>query len=136
MTAKNEAVEHPTRSDAEKANDEFYGLLKDMQDLLGTWTLGGALIGAGLFLIDVDLSVGMKIVAAMACIVAGLTMFISPALLFSRHWLVLKGLPPRVQVAKFARFALLIVVAVAVGTTTFHVMNKALLKEVASCVTS
>ncbi|MCP1582921.1 hypothetical protein [Pseudoxanthomonas mexicana] len=124
MKARNKKAEIARRIAAKKKNDRFYTFLKDMQDLLAAWAQGAALIAAGFFVVKSDLGVAPKLVAVLACVLVGAMGFISPVLLFFRYRLILKGQSTRVQVAKVTQFSVLVVMAVAAYTTTFHLMYR------------
>jgi hypothetical protein len=120
MSSTKNAVE--TR---EQRDERFFKTLKDMKELMGSWTLGAAVMGAGTTVAASELAIFLRIIGALACTTAGLMLLISGVLIFSRDRLAIANQPIRKQKFRLLTFVTLMVCALSVSYATMEILRKA-----------
>lgn len=109
----------------EDRDERFFKTLKDMTELLGSWTLGAAVLGAGYAVVSSDLAIILRLAGALACFTAGLMVLVSGVLLFSRHRLAIVNQPVRERAIRILKFIALMACALSVGYATMEILRKA-----------
>ncbi|WP_267102462.1 hypothetical protein [Xanthomonas sacchari] len=109
----------------EERDERFFKALKDMNELLGSWTLGAAVLGAGYAVVSSDLAIILRLAGALACFTTGLMAIVSGVLLFSRHRLALADQTPLEKAIRTAKFVALMACALSVSYATMEILRKA-----------
>ncbi|WP_267122990.1 hypothetical protein [Xanthomonas sacchari] len=109
----------------EQRDERFFKTLKDMKELIGSWTLGAAVMGAGTTVAASDLAILLRIIGALACTTVGLMLLISGVLIFSRERLAIDSQPIWKQKFRILAFVTLMVSALSVSYATMEILRKA-----------